>query len=225
MLYTAFMIEFARNVDDWYLSQGLMLSFTAAALFIMLLVMRKRFPVERYYRLYAFSLFIPVVWYMAVILLSRYIMWTDLETLEWLTVAIIVAHIYLLAREYYAVFNYRSIAANRMTGYISILSTVLLVLAVRSLLCQLSLADEMNAGFSISLAIAGFVEMAIGMRLHLKSLRMISLATFGLVLLKLVLVDLWLLPTIGKIVIFIILGVILLLLSFLYQKLKKVLFE
>lgn len=225
VLYTAFMIEFARNVDDWYLSQGLMLSFTAAALFIMLLVMRKRFPVERYYRLYAFSLFIPVVWYMAVILLSRYIMWTDLETLEWLTVAIIVAHIYLLAREYYAVFNYRSIAANRMTGYISILSTVLLVLAVRSLLCQLSLADEMNAGFSISLAIAGFVEMAIGMRLHLKSLRMISLATFGLVLLKLVLVDLWLLPTIGKIVIFIILGVILLLLSFLYQKLKKVLFE
>ena len=54
---------------------------------------------------------------------------------------------------------------------------------------------------------------------------MISLGTFGLVLLKLVIIDLWLLPTIGKIVIFIILGVILLLLSFLYQKLKKVLFE
>ena len=93
------------------------------------------------------------------------------------------------------------------------------------LLCQLSLSDETNAGFSISLAIAGFVEMAIGMRLHLKSLRMVSLSTFGIVLLKLVVVDLWLLPTIGKIIIFIILGIILLLLSFLYQKLKKVLFE
>lgn len=63
------------------------------------------------------------------------------------------------------------------------------------------------------------------MRLHLKSLRMVSLSTFGIVLLKLVVVDLWLLPTIGKIIIFIILGIILLLLSFLYQKLKKVLFE
>lgn len=47
---------------------------------------------------------------------------------------------------------------------------------------------------------------------------------FGVVLLKLVIVDLWLLPTVGKIIVFIMLGVILLVLSFLYQKLKKVLF-
>jgi len=65
----------------------------------------------------------------------------------------------------------------------------------------------------------------VGMRLHLKVVRMISLATFSIVLLKLVLVDLWLLPTIGKVVVFIILGVILLVLSFLYQKLKTVLFD
>ena len=50
--------------------------------------------------------------------------------------------------------------------------------------------------------------------MHLKVVRMISLATFSIVLLKLVLVDLWLLPTIGKVVVFIILGVILLVLSF-----------
>lgn len=225
VLYTAFMIEFSRNIDDWYLSQGLMLAFTAATLFILLLVMRKRFPVERYFRWYAFSLLIPVCWYMCVFLSGHYFLWTALQALGWLTVAVIAAHIYWLAKEYYAVFNFRSKTANRMTVYISVLSTVLLALAVRSLLCQLSLSDETNAGFSISLAIAGFVEMATGMRLHLKSLRMVSLSTFGIVLLKLVAVDLWLLPTIGKIIIFIILGVILLLLSFLYQKLKKVLFE
>lgn len=225
VLYTAFMIEFARNVDDWYLSQGLMMAFTAAALFVLLLTMRKRFSVARYHRLYAFSLLIPICWFMFVLLTRRYTVWTDLDTLGWLTVAIIIAHLFFLAKEYYAVFNYRSVAANRMTVYISVLSTLLLVLAVRNLLCQLSLADETNAGFSISLAIAGFVEMSIGMRLHLKSLRMVSLATFGIVLSKLVIVDLWLLPTVGKIIIFIILGVILLLLSFLYQKLKKVLFE
>ena len=73
--------------------------------------------------------------------------------------------------------------------------------------------------------LAGFMQMAVGMRLHLKVVRMISLATFSIVLLKLVLVDLWLLPTIGKVVVFIILGVILLVLSFLYQKLKTVLFD
>lgn len=42
---------------------------------------------------------------------------------------------------------------------------------------------------------------------------------------KLVLVDLWAMPTVGKIVVFIMLGVILLVLSFLYQKLKDVLFK
>ena len=63
------------------------------------------------------------------------------------------------------------------------------------------------------------------MRLHQKVLRIISLFTLGLVLVKLVLVDLWAMPTVGKIVVFIMLGVILLVLSFLYQKLKGVLFK
>ena len=54
---------------------------------------------------------------------------------------------------------------------------------------------------------------------------MISLSTFGIVLLKLVFDDLWAMPTIGKIIVFIILGLILLILSFLYQKLKDVLFK
>ena len=56
-------------------------------------------------------------------------------------------------------------------------------------------------------------------------LRIISLFTLGIVLVKLVLVDLWAMPTVGKIVVFIMLGVILLVLSFLYQKLKDVLFK
>ena len=67
--------------------------------------------------------------------------------------------------------------------------------------------------------------MALGMRLNQKVLRIISLSTFGLVLLKLILKDLWAMPTIGKIIVFIILGLILLVLSFLYQKLKGVLFK
>lgn len=56
-------------------------------------------------------------------------------------------------------------------------------------------------------------------------MRLRKIMAFGLVLLKLVFDDLWAMPTIGKIIVFIILGLILLILSFLYQKLKDVLFK
>lgn len=111
-----------------------------------------------------------------------------------------------------------------MTLFIAIVSTVLLAVASHNLLYVFDLYEESSATLSISLSIAGFVTMGLGMRLHLKILRMFSLAVFGIVLLKLVIVDLWLLPTVGKIIVFVMLGVILLVLSFLYQKLKKVLF-
>lgn len=131
----------------------------------------------------------------------------------------------LLGRYYYKSFDAREKRTHGMTLYICLLSTILLAVGTNNLLNQLGLLDELSAGFSISLSLAGFMQMAVGMRLHLKVVWMISLATFSLVLLKLVMVDLWLLPTIGKVVVFIILGVILLVLSFLYQKLKTVLFD
>ena len=74
-----------------------------------------------------------------------------------------------------------------MTLYICLLSTILLAVGTNNLLNQLGLPDELSAGFSISLSLAGFMQMAVGMRLHLKVVRMISLATFSIVLLKLVL--------------------------------------
>ena len=82
-----------------------------------------------------------------------------------------------------------------------------------------------SAGLSVSLALTGFTQMLIGMRKHLKEVRMISLVTLGIVLGKLVLNDLWSMPAVGKIITFIVLGVLLLVLSFLYQRLKNVLFD
>lgn len=67
--------------------------------------------------------------------------------------------------------------------------------------------------------------MGLGMLRRQKILRIFSLFVFGLVLLKLVLHDLWQWPTLGRIVVFILLGVTLLLLSFLYQRLKTTLFK
>lgn len=81
-----------------------------------------------------------------------------------------------------------------------------------------------SAGLSVSLGIGAFALMIQGMRLHYKDLRTLSLAAFGIVLGKLVFFDLWSMPPIGKIITFICLGAIMLVLAFMYQRLKNVLF-
>lgn len=140
--------------------------------------------------------------------------------LRWLAAAFIIVNLYYVARQYYTIIGLKT----HSTVYLNVLALLLWLTMVRSFLWQAGVED-FDAGFSVSLSIAGFVQMALGMRLHQKVLRIISLSTFGIVLLKLILKDLWAMPTIGKIIVFIILGLILLVLSFLYQKLKGVLFK
>lgn len=225
VLYLAVMLEFTLNIENGYLSDGLRLVFTVSVAFLLLVLMRKRFSLEHYFVVYSISLGGSACWYLNTSLkFGGAIGGTVLQPLEWGALIILIGHICFLSRQYYRFVHCGSKQTNGMTIYISILSTALLALAVNNLLSQLSLEAETNAGFSISLSIAGFCQMALGMCLHMRSLRLISLVTFGIVLLKLILIDLWLMPTIGKIIVFIILGIILLVLSFLYQKLKQVLF-
>ena len=141
--------------------------------------------------------------------------------LPWITTLVVIANLAYVGRLYFSQYE----NGTRFMVYLSVISTLLWLSIVRLFLHQAELPDEYNAGFSIALAVAGFIQMSLGMRLHQKVLRIVSLVTLGIVLVKLVLVDLWAMPTIGKIVVFIMLGVILLALSFLYQKLKDVLFK
>lgn len=90
---------------------------------------------------------------------------------------------------------------------------------------QLLIADETSAALSVSLVISGTALMWIGMRRHSKTLRMVSLAVFAIVLGKLAVHDIWLMNTAGKVVVFVLSGAVLLLLSFMYQKLKSALFD
>ena len=62
--------------------------------------------------------------------------------------------------------------------------------------------------------------MLIGMRSKIKTLRIISLSLFSLTILKLFIYDISNVGQGGKIAAFIILGVILLIVSFMYQKIK-----
>lgn len=227
LFYISFLLDFYLYIGDSILSGSLMQVFTAATLLLLTWLPRSRFPVSVYPGIYKTALCISVLLFLYTSFVvnegSPKTMYPLL--IQWLSLVILIGHTVYLGWLYYGSSDYRTKAANGMTVLLSILSTVLLVAATNNLLIQLGLSDESNAGFSISLSIAGFIQMALGMRLHLKVVRMISLVTFGLVLLKLALIDLWLLPTIGKVIVFVILGVLLLVLSFLYQKLKTVLFK
>lgn len=228
VIYFSFIVDFKLYISPLVKAVSYMEGFTATVLAGMSAWLgRKRFPVGRHVGIYllatGFSLFL-------FILFMYVIRWDSgaeevTRPLLWFSWVVLAGHIGGVGRLYYAQESVWSKQSNRVICFLSFFSVVWLVVGTNNLLYQWELADEANAGFSVSLSVAGFILMALGMRLHLKVLRMVSLVTFGLVLLKLGLVDLWLLATIGKVIVFIILGVILLVLSFLYQKLKAVLFD
>lgn len=224
ILYVSFIVDFYRNILQSPLSYCVCLAFTCLMLFLLQVGLRKYYPVACYARIYTVTAGFSAFVYLCLSRESNFYGYFSLNLLLWSTLAVLVLHLFFLSKWYYHAFDFRQKKADRMTLFIAIVSTVLLAVASHNLLYVFDLYEESSATLSISLSIAGFVTMGLGMRLHLKILRMFSLAVFGIVLLKLVIVDLWLLPTVGKIIVFVMLGVILLVLSFLYQKLKKVLF-
>lgn len=220
ILYYTFMAEFSLHLAGATRS-GMMLVFTSAAILILSYAFKKRFPIEQCTIPYLAGLGINVLIYAINIWGDQ---WAHMSLspvlLRWLAAAFIIVNLYYVARQYYTIIGLKT----HSTVYLNVLALLLWLTMVRSFLWQAGVED-FDAGFSVSLSIAGFVQMALGMRLHQKVLRIISLSTFGIVLLKQILKDLWAMPTIGKIIVFIILGLILLVLSFLYQKLKGVLFK
>ncbi|HEX2898416.1 MAG TPA: DUF2339 domain-containing protein [Bacteroidia bacterium] len=80
-----------------------------------------------------------------------------------------------------------------------------------------------KVGYPILWGISGFTMIALGMREKLLSLRIGGLALFLLILLKLFLFDIREVSPGGKIAAFISLGVLLLVISFMYQRLRKLL--
>jgi hypothetical protein len=220
ILYYTFMAEFALHLAGATRS-GMMLAFTSAAIFILSYTFKKRFPIKQYTIPYLTAMGMNVLIYAINIWGDQWV-YTSLTPalLRWFAAAFVIANLYYVARQYYTLIGLKT----PFTVYLNVLALFLWLTMARSFLLQAGVED-FDAGFSVSLSIAGFIQMALGMRLHQKVLRIISLSTFGIVLLKLVLKDLWAMPTIGKIIVFIILGLILLILSFLYQKLKDVLFK
>jgi hypothetical protein len=82
-----------------------------------------------------------------------------------------------------------------------------------------------KTGLPILWGLCSFVFMWLGMRYKYKPLRIISLLLFSITLLKLFLFDIRNIPIAGKIAAFFCLGVLLLVVSFMYQRLKKIIIE
>ncbi|MBO7506017.1 MAG: DUF2339 domain-containing protein [Paludibacteraceae bacterium] len=110
------------------------------------------------------------------------------------------------------------------TVLLNIMGTLAIILTAFFISVQLG-HSNFSMAFSFILGVIGFIQMCIGMKIHMKVMRIISLYTFAIVLLKLVVVDLWSMASLGKIIVLVSLGLILLTLSFLYQKLKNVIFQ
>ena len=66
-----------------------------------------------------------------------------------------------------------------------------------------------------------FVFLIIGIRKQIKQLRIIALTLLGLTIVKLFVYDINNVSETGKIIAFILLGVLILIISFVYQKIKK----
>jgi uncharacterized membrane protein len=70
-------------------------------------------------------------------------------------------------------------------------------------------------------AILGFGMMYYGLKKQLKSIPIVGIILFGLIILKLYLIDVWQMSNVFRIISFIVLGILILITSFMYQKLKN----
>jgi uncharacterized membrane protein len=82
-----------------------------------------------------------------------------------------------------------------------------------------------KAGWPILWGLSSFAFMWLGMRYKFRTLRIISLTLFMITLLKLFIYDIVNIPVGGKIAAFFSLGVLLLVVSFMYQRLKKIIID
>lgn len=221
VFYKAFATEFYCHLPA-PLSGAMIGLFTAALVLGLYLTFYKRVNIDNNMAIHLLMGFVS----MMTLASQAVVMTTPIHgiatiAVQWLNVMTVAVILAFIARLYYQA-NWPG--ERWVTIVLNVLATVAVVSSARLLLLQTGFTD-FSAGLSLSLAVAGFAQMLLGMRLHHKDLRIVSLFTLGLVLLKLVLNDLWSMPAVGKIITFIVLGLLLLVLSFLYQRLKNVLFE
>ncbi|PQA59294.1 DUF2339 domain-containing protein [Siphonobacter curvatus] len=120
-------------------------------------------------------------------------------------------------------------------GFLYVIHVIPLWILSQELMTHLILLDPLHAeeqrlqatqaGFSVLWGVYSLVLIVLGFTQKVKRYRLSGIALFGIVLGKLLIFDLSRVPTGGKIIIFLSVGVLLLVTSFLYQKYKDKLLE
>ncbi len=149
--------------------------------------------------------------------------------LYWVGLAGLCALFVATARTFYRKYQLKSPSGKTMMWIFNIAAIICLSIATVEAINQITSYNDLYVSnkttITVLWSLCAFVQMWLGMRLKYKTLRIISLSLLGLVLCKLFLYDLSNVSQGAKIIAFVVLGVVLLVLSFLYQKLKKILFE
>ena len=191
-----------------------------ATLFAIAVGFGRRYPASKYGWLYAIYMFLAMFLIAGdVFYYGEYTKPMPAIGMQWLGIACAIG-LYVHASSSY--YKHAERPHTRFTVFLNLSATLLWVSMVRALLMQMGV-EQFSAAFSLSLAAVGTLQMSLGMRLPNKTMRWLSIATFGVIIAKLALYDVWRMPAVGRIVVFIILGVLLLTLSFMYQKLKDTL--
>jgi uncharacterized membrane protein len=154
--------------------------------------------------------------------------WVSVLLLGWLLYDLIR---YFFTRQLEEWKDYRPV----FTWLSSLAMVLLLSIELYHVLKWISYTDEKDwawwenlyykAGLSICWSVCSFIMMWLGMKYRFRTLRIISLTLFTVTLVKLFSVDIRNIPPGGKIAAFILLGVLLLVVSFMYQRLKKIIID
>ena len=152
ILYYTFMAEFSLHLAGATRS-GMMLLFTSAAILILSYAFKKRFPIEQCTIPYLAGLGVNVLIYAINIWGDQ---WAHMSLppvlLRWLAAAFIIVNLYYVARQYYTIIGLKI----HFTVYLNVLALLLWLTMARSFLWQAGVED-FDAGFSVSLSIAGCV--------------------------------------------------------------------
>jgi uncharacterized membrane protein len=125
--------------------------------------------------------------------------------------------------------RFREAAKQQVYWFVAVVSVAILSLEADTAILMLFsgthdpadlLETTHNIVYPVLWGVTAFALMVAGMKKKIRTLRIISLSLFVLIIAKLYLYDIWQMSQTGRIIALIILGLIFLLVSFLYQKLK-----
>jgi len=109
-------------------------------------------------------------------------------------------------------------------GFFSVTLLVLASVELINIMAQLHYADSLKYGLSVLWGVYALILIVVGIQRAKKHVRIGAIALLGVTLAKLFIYDISDLPTIPKTILFVSLGILMLIVSFLYTKYKYVIF-